>query len=244
MLKNQGTDAGETTFERQILDSRHGTVALQQVDMNEDGHLDFVALVSQEYEALDLFLNRGDGTFAIQSLFIGPGPSYGSSGLELVDLDLDGDVDVLYVNGDSFDSDLIKPYHSIQWLRNDGELQFQHQTIAHMPGVHRATPGDVDGDGDLDLVASSLLPSRMRIDRETQRYDSVLLLVNDGSMNFTRKTIEAGDYAHPTSVLADIDGDTDLDLIVGVVSLSSIKDRVSHTLTWFNQSSRGAEPSQ
>lgn len=243
LLTNTGVVDDALTFEKTILDSRHGTVAIQQVDMNGDGHLDFVALVSQEYEAMDLFLNRGDGTFAVQSLFMGPGPSYGSSGFELVDLDSDDDLDVLYVNGDSFDSDLIKPYHTIQWLRNDGELKFEHQNIAHMPGVHRATPGDIDGDGDLDIVASSLLPIGMRIDRDTQKYDSVMLLVNDGNMNFSRTTIEAGDYSHPTSILADIDQDNDLDLVVGVVALSSVKNQVSHTLTWFNESEQESSAS-
>ena len=63
-------------------------------DLNGDGNLDIVALVSQETETIFAYLGDGAGSFRSQILFQAP-PEFGSSGIELVDLDRDGDVDLL-----------------------------------------------------------------------------------------------------------------------------------------------------
>ena len=55
---------------------------------------------------------------------------------------------------------LLKPYHCIQWLENKGNMTFD-TSLTPMYGVHRAVAGDLDGDGDLDIVAVSLLHGRI-----------------------------------------------------------------------------------
>ncbi|HET6569007.1 MAG TPA: VCBS repeat-containing protein, partial [Rhodothermales bacterium] len=87
-------------------------------DLNGDGALDFVALLTQEHEEVTAFLNDGHGTFAPHVLYKAAFPTFGSSGIELVDLDQDGDLDVLYTNGDAVDlaSPMVRPYHGVQWL--------------------------------------------------------------------------------------------------------------------------------
>src|SRR5262249_60292151 len=120
-----------------------------RIDLDGDGRLYFVALISQEHEAVVAFLNDGGGEFHRETIFSANEPAFGSSGIQLVDLDGDGDVDVLYTNGDTFDSFYPKPYHSIRWLENCGTFPFVDHLLTAMPGVHRALARALDGGGEL-----------------------------------------------------------------------------------------------
>src|SRR5205085_11713747 len=127
-------------------------------DLDGDGKPDFVALISQEHETVVAFVNDGDFRFRKEVIYTAPHPAYGSSGIELVDLDGDGDLDVLYTNGDSMDNNLIRPDHSVQWLENRGSFPFVHHPIARLFGAHRAVAADFRGTGVKDIVAVSFLP--------------------------------------------------------------------------------------
>ncbi len=151
------------------IDERHGAVHVPPVDLNGDGHLDFVALISQDHEVVEAFLNDGSGNFNHEVIWAAPDPAYGSSGIQLVDLDKDGDLDVLYTNGDSFDRGP-KPHHSVQWLENQGSFPYKHHHLCEMPGVLNAKAGDFDGDGDLDIVAASLLSAERQSEARGSRY--------------------------------------------------------------------------
>src|SRR4029077_17965336 len=122
-----------------------------------DGHLDFVALISQQHEAVVAFLGDGKGGFRKEVIDQAPHPAWGSSGLALVDLDGDGDLDVLVTNGDMLDDFQLKPYHGIRWLENRGSFPFVAHALAPMFAAMRAQAADLDGDGDMDVVACALL---------------------------------------------------------------------------------------
>ena len=64
-------------FESREIDPRHGTIHVPIVDLNRDGKLDFVALISQEHERVVAFLGNGDGTFTPEDLYIAPHPHWG-----------------------------------------------------------------------------------------------------------------------------------------------------------------------
>ena len=66
---------------------------------------------------------QGQGQFRTETIFQAPDPAYGSSCIDLVDLDQDGDLDLLYTNGDTMDSFELRPSHSVQWLENQGRFR-------------------------------------------------------------------------------------------------------------------------
>ena len=138
-LRNDG-DARSPKFIPVVLDSRPGAIHVPVVDLNQDGRPDFVALISQEFETIEAFFNKGDGVFEKHRVYAADDPAFGSSGIQLVDMDGDGDQDILYANGDTFDSALIKPYHGIQWLENTGTFPFADRvTTNRSPRKRRLT---------------------------------------------------------------------------------------------------------
>jgi hypothetical protein len=215
-LGNKPDDSGmQPEFRMRVLDSRHGTIHVPVTDLNGDGLLDFVALISQEHETVVAFLNDGQGGFRKEVLFAANEPSFGSSGIQLVDLDQDGDLDVLYTNGDTFDSFYLKPFHSIRWLENRGTYPFADHFLAAMPGVFRALAGDLDGDGDLDIVACALFPQGLFGHYSKDDFDSLLWLEQTAPGTFERHSLEREICQHAALAVGDFDFDGDIDLAVG-----------------------------
>jgi hypothetical protein len=221
-LENQTTDWSNPKFVSHILDDRHGTIHVPVVDLNGDGKPDFVALISQEHETVVAFINEGNGKFRKDTLYTGPHPAYGSSGIQLVDINGDKQVDVLYTNGDVLDTPyLLKPYHSIQWLENKGfddkghMKPFEHHPLAPMYGVHRALAVDLKGTGVKDIVAVGFMPEEGFPDREKQGLDAVILLEQIAPGKFVRHSLEKGTCDHVTCAAGDIFGTGRIDLATG-----------------------------
>lgn len=231
-MKNDGLDeSGKPQFSQQEIDPRHGAVNTTPVDLNQDGHLDFVALLSQEHEVVEAFLNDGTGQFSNQVIWAAPVPGYGSSGIELVDMDQDGDLDVLYTNGDSFDRGP-KPCHSVQWLENEGIYPYTHHHLCEMPGVLNATAKDFDGDGDLDVAATALLAGDHAIAMNHPEYSSVVMLEQTSPGNFKRTKIEDAFHRHISLEGGDFNGDGTVDLAVGTFLRTGGADRPDLKIWW------------
>jgi hypothetical protein len=208
-----------------------GTIDTLVADIDGDGDLDIVALVSQEWEEIYVFENDGHGNFKPRKIYGSTNEDFGSSGISLVDLDKDGDLDILYTNGDAFDyiPPGPRPWHGVQWLENKGNLKFEYHRIGDFPGAYSARAADVDHDGDLDVVVVSCFNKW-----DDPKAQSVIWFENDGRMNFTRHDISS----NPSHLLilecADMDGDGWVDFVTGGMYTYPPYDRMSRVLLWKN----------
>ncbi|MCE9521585.1 MAG: CRTAC1 family protein [Alphaproteobacteria bacterium] len=130
-------------------------------------------------------------------------------GISLVDVDGDGDIDLMATHGFDPTANKYVPDRSMLYL-NDGQGHFTHaldSTLSSTIGpTSGSTWGDVDGDGDLDAFVGT----------EIGALD--VFYRNLGHGRFERQ--ELGDATKTkgsnfTAAWADIDGDGDLDLYVG-----------------------------
>ncbi len=234
-LENQTTDWSKPKFVPHVLDDRHGTIHVPVADLNGDGKPDFVALISQEHETIVAFLNEGGGRFRKETIYAGPHPAYGSSGIQLVDMNGDGRLDVLYTNGDTLQPPyLLRPYHGVQWLENRGTFPFVHHPIAPLYGAMRAVAADFTGRGRPDVVAVSYLPAADFPERESRKLDAVVLLEQTAPGTFVRHSLETVTCDHMTCVAGDLYGDGRTHLVTGNFTIDRQHELPEAVTVWKN----------
>lgn len=220
---------GDWRFESTILQRLPGAIHCPVADINGDGFPDIVTLVSQEYEEVFGFINDGKGNFTEKLIFGSSNSDYGSSGIELCDLNADGKIDVLYTNGDSMDyvPPRPRPWHGVQWLENKGDGKFEFHRIADFPGAYFVKPIRRDKDAPVDLVAVSLFA----------RWDdpqavSMMYLRNDGKMRFTATPLATTPTHLVTLDVGDFAGDGTPWLVTGGLHMFPPFDRMSRVTLW------------
>lgn len=219
VLENLVRPSGKLEFKPHVVDPRSGGVSLVAgQDLDEDGRPDFVALISQQHEAALGFLYRGFDQFEELPIHRAPHPDWGYTNVDSADLDGDGDLDLVLSHGDTLDSEVpFKPGHGIQWLENLRGGRWRSHDVGRLYGVFRTEPGDLDGDGDMDLVSSTFLPQAPGApEAKGIRVESVVWWEN-AKGSWIPWSIEAGHSHHPTLALMDVDADGDLDVVVGTL---------------------------
>jgi len=223
---------GGLRFESHQLLNLPGTIHVPVADMDGDGDLDITAVVSQTWEQIYVFENDGGGGFTSHVVYGATNEDFGSSGISLSDLDEDGDVDVLYTNGDAFDyvPSLPRPWDGVQWLENRGSLDFAYHRIADFPGACAARAADADHDGDLDVFVVSLFA-----DWSDPESASIAWLDNDGNESFTLRVIDTAPTHLVVLDVGDLDGDGWTDLVTGGMYSHEPFDRMSRVTWWRNR---------
>ena len=213
VCRSDGRDRYTAALLTQTADLREGVRSLAFGDVDRDGDLDLVVGTSWWFRG-DIYLgankrvhvNDGAGRFTDESAARMPPAASGTNAIALLDADGDGDLDCFCGN----DRNPLSGQGGGNALyRNDGTGRFTDVTVTHLPAdaddTNGVACGDVDGDGDLDLV--------------TGNSDGSRLYLNDGTAVFRDVTAARmpAITAHVLSVsLGDVDGDGDLDLVSGV----------------------------
>ena len=202
LLLNDGRGAlADVTTQRLPVDADL-TRALALVDVDGDGDLDL--LLGKAGAQNRLFRNDGTGIFADVTAQAMPVDAADTTAIAVGDVDGDGDVDVVFANS--------YPSGRQNFLYvNNGAGTFVDATAARLPVLADPTAdvalADFDGDGDLDLLTvngSSLSLNRM--------------FWNDGTGVFSLSggpTLPALYHLSSSVAVADVDGDQDLDFVVG-----------------------------
>ena len=117
----------------------------------------------------------------------------GAEDVVAIDLDQDGDLDVVSATSTS---------NTIAWYKNDGNENFTKNIISTTAQMaSQIITADLDDDGDLDLLSSSVFDN------------SITWYENDGSENFTTHDITTTAIDANSVAVADVDGDGDKDIL-------------------------------
>lgn len=195
-------DSQDFSFTRKpVSTSTLGAVDVRATDINNDGNTDLVVASLIPTEPIRIFYNTSSFDLANgtsnQVPFELTSSTTGHQWLFIEDIDGDGTQDILAHRYDEY----------VDWYSN-GVFAETNITTEAIKAIY---PGDMDNDGDVDIVASA-----------TPSDDVLVWYENDGSGNFPANpdTIARGDllmFIEGQSAglsLEDLDGDFDLDIIL------------------------------
>lgn len=186
-------------------------------DFDGDSDLDLF-MRNGTYGAIgaQMWLNDGSGNFTSQAVTF-PAVDFDDDRLTAVDIDGDGDLD--FVGETRQDS----PAHDFVTVFNNVGFDFSDTTAYKSSNMSQSSrlvaPMDVDGDMDIDIVYTSVVPSFSNY--------GVQILENNGSGVFSR----ANSYLAPTNnfedgtVTIDFDNDGDLDFLSFPSGVSGVSVR-------------------
>lgn len=183
--------SNQTNFATNLSGARNIVAA----DVDGDGDLDALGTGEGADDVRWWNNTAGDGSTWTEVII--DGSLDGANGLDVADIDGDGDLDVAATGEEADD---------VVWYENtagDGSAWTKHNVDTNYDGANDVWCADVDGDGDVDILGTAV------------EADDVVWFENtagDGSA-WTKRTIDSS-FGTPREVYsADIDGDGDLDVV-------------------------------
>lgn len=191
--------------------------SIKVADLDGDGDMDIIDGVGDDVNGGTAITDsvrwlRNDGgnppTFSPQLIAVYPTPD----GIFVDDFDQDGDLDVAACAWVSLTG--VNTNDDVRWWSQSAGSFTQQQIIQTSYGGNALYTGDLDKDGDPDLVGAGW------------KVQTVDWWANSGNGNFNTRTIIKSNYNHARKVfVVDVDGDADLDIIACADNLN--------TISWF-----------
>ncbi len=190
-------------------------------DLDGDGDNDVICASGNIDNSIMWFENTdGLGTFS-DAQFIAQNVQIGLVSILIIDIDNDGDKDVLF-------SSVVE--NKIVWYPNiDGQGTFGSELVISnsIDGPRCVYANDIDGDGDMDVLSASIFDSKIAW------YENM-----DGQGNFGEQQVISTEAQQVVSIYADdIDGDGDID----VMSASNTDDKIAWYENMDGQGNFGAQ---
>ncbi|MCG9971488.1 FG-GAP-like repeat-containing protein, partial [Christiangramia crocea] len=174
---------------------------VQFVDLNGDNYKDIFLTGESEhhYGVTHIYLNNGDGSFNLATpiKFIG----FKGDDVDFADSDQDGDIDIILTGRKDYTN-------STKLYLNDGNALFSEGVDFTSEFAYGSSLSftDVDSDSYLDILISG---------RKSDGTNSTKFYINSGDGSFfDGKELQFGDNWIGDHAFADIDGDSDKDLMI------------------------------
>jgi hypothetical protein len=175
-----------------------GARLVRSVDVDGDGDFDVIGGSARDADYLVWWENT-DGTATAWDYHVIDSTNDGVNAFHPVDLDGDGDQDIIACCSTSLNAYL-------RWLENDdgtGTSWTSHTVDNSFNGCMSVSAADIDGDGDVDLLASN------------SKTDEIIWWENDdGSASSLTEHVVTDSFDGAWTIYAgDIDGDGDTDVL-------------------------------
>jgi predicted nucleotidyltransferase len=198
---------------------RHSSIAFADIDGDNDQDLLITGKNNSNQTIAKLYTNDGNGNYTAMTSTPFDGVFYSS--IAFADIDGDNDQDVLITGSNSNFSQYIAKVYT-----NDGSGSFTELTGTTFEGVYDSSIAfaDIDGDDDLDVLITGENNSSQVVAK---------LYTNNGGGGFTEMTGTPFEGVTTGSIaFADIDGDSDQDLLItGLTGLSNSFQRIATLYT-------------
>lgn len=170
----------------------YGSTYFELADFNGDGHpdilytcgdnADYTGNTLKYYHGIYIYLNDGRNHFTQRYFF----PQHGTIKAIARDFDCDGDLDIAAIS--FFPDKKDQPQEAFVYLENKGNFSFAPFTVPSFDQGRWMTmdAGDVDGDGDDDIILGSMILPSAKRDTTHPQTTSLLLLENKTSPRIRR----------------------------------------------------------
>ena len=185
-------DGNQNFTEHTVIENYLGlTGSINAVDIDRDGDIDLLPAKFWGSSNFSWYENDGSQNFTEHNISTNTGNDRYSYSAKAIDLDKDGDMDILTTFFDNNNNG------TVTWYENDGSQNFTEHNISQvsddvMSNGIDIQAIDIDNDGDIDVIQGHYW------------YE------NDGNQGFTTHNISSAFTAYFT--LSDIDGDGDIDI--------------------------------